>query len=62
LAGLKYGIRAEVEESLKQLQRDYIDICMCHFIRDEEEYQKEISSGGPFSFHGFRFRQQPVRE
>jgi predicted aldo/keto reductase-like oxidoreductase len=40
------GIRADIEESLKQLQRDYIDIYMTHFIKDEEEYRKVISPGG----------------
>ena len=42
------GIRADLEESLKQLQKDYIDIHMCHFIRDDEEYRKVISQGGAF--------------
>jgi predicted aldo/keto reductase-like oxidoreductase len=42
------GIRADLEESLKQLQRDYIDIYMTHFIKNEEEYQKVISPGGAF--------------
>ena len=42
------GIRADLEESLKQLQKDYIDIHMCHFIKDEEEYRKVISPGGAF--------------
>jgi predicted aldo/keto reductase-like oxidoreductase len=42
------GIRADLEESLKQLQRDYIDIYMCHLVRDEEDYQKVISPGGAF--------------
>ena len=42
------GIRADLEESLKQLQMDYIDIYMTHFIKDEEEYRKVISPGGAF--------------
>jgi predicted aldo/keto reductase-like oxidoreductase len=42
------GIRADLEESLKQLQKDYIDIHMCHFIRDEAEYRKVISPEGAY--------------
>lgn len=42
------GIRADVEESLTQLQRDYIDIYMCHLVRDEKDYQKVMSPGGAF--------------
>ena len=42
------GIRADLEESLKQLQKDSIDIHMCHFIKDEEEYRKVMSPGGAF--------------
>jgi predicted aldo/keto reductase-like oxidoreductase len=42
------GIRANLETSLKELQRDYIDIYQCHGIRDEEDYNHLISSGGVF--------------
>jgi len=40
------GIRADLEISLKELQRDYIDLYQCHFIKNEEEYLKVISPGG----------------
>ncbi len=42
------GVRADLETSLKELQRDYIDLYQCHFVKDEAEYQKVISSVGPF--------------
>lgn len=43
-------VRANLETSLKELQRDYIDIYQCHGIRDEEDYKQLISSGGVFEF------------
>ena len=43
------GIRADLEESLRQLQKDYIDIHMCHFIKDEAEYRKVISPEGAYN-------------
>jgi predicted aldo/keto reductase-like oxidoreductase len=42
------GIRADIEESLKQIQKDYIDIYKCHLVRDEDDYQKVISPGGAY--------------
>lgn len=39
------GLLADVEISLKELQKDYIDIYQCHFVK-EEDYPKIISSGG----------------
>ncbi len=40
------GARADLETSLKELQRDYIDLYQCHFVKDEAEYQKVVSPGG----------------
>lgn len=39
-------LRADLETSLKELQRDYIDLYQCHFVRNDEEYQQVISPGG----------------
>lgn len=38
--------RADLETSLRELQRDYIGLYMCHFVANEAEYQKVISKGG----------------
>ena len=43
------GARADLETSLKELQRDYIHLYQCHFVKDADEYQKVISSGGAFA-------------
>jgi predicted aldo/keto reductase-like oxidoreductase len=40
------AVRADLETSIKELQREYIDLYQCHFVRDEEEYRKVISPGG----------------
>jgi predicted aldo/keto reductase-like oxidoreductase len=40
------GIRADLEESLRQLQVNYIDIYQCHFVKDVEQYEKVIGPGG----------------
>ena len=40
------GARADLEISLKEFQRDYIDLYQCHFVKDEADYQKVISPGG----------------
>jgi len=40
------GVRADLEESLRELQTEFIDLYQCHFVRDETEYQQVISSGG----------------
>lgn len=39
------GIRADLEISLKELQREYIDIYQCHFVK-EQEYLQVIGKGG----------------
>ncbi len=39
------GIRADLEISLKELQRDVIDIYQCHFVK-EEDYSRIIAKGG----------------
>lgn len=43
------GVRVDLETSLKELQRDYIDLYQCHFVKDADEYQKVISPGGAFA-------------
>jgi predicted aldo/keto reductase-like oxidoreductase len=40
------GIRRDIETSLKNLQRDYIDIYKSHFIKDNEDYQRIIGPEG----------------
>nr|AGS52821.1 oxidoreductase, aldo/keto reductase family [uncultured bacterium contig00009] len=42
-------IRKDVEISLRELQRDVIDIYQCHSISTPEEYRKITSSGGAYS-------------
>ncbi len=43
------GARADLETSLKELQRDYIELYQCHFVKDAAEYQKVISPQGAFA-------------
>ena len=40
------GARADLETSLKELQKNYIDIYQCHFVNNKADYQKVISPGG----------------
>ncbi len=40
------GIRKDIEISLKNLRREYIDIYQCHYVKDEEDYKKIIGRGG----------------
>jgi len=40
------GIRADLELSLKELQRDSVDLYQCHFVRNEQDYVQIISPGG----------------
>jgi len=42
------GVREDLETSLKELQRDYIDIYQCHFVQNDDDYQQVISPGGAF--------------
>ncbi len=40
------GIQRDVEASLKELQRDYIDLYQCHGISSDEEYRLVTSPNG----------------
>jgi predicted aldo/keto reductase-like oxidoreductase len=42
------GVQRDIETSLKELQTEYIDLYQCHFVRNEEDYQKVISPDGAF--------------
>jgi len=42
------GVQADIETSLKELNRDYIDIYQAHAVRDEEDYKKIIGPQGAF--------------
>ncbi|MFC1813526.1 aldo/keto reductase [Thermodesulfobacteriota bacterium] len=39
-------VRKDLETSLKELQRDYIDLYQCHFVPNDEEYRQITSPGG----------------
>ncbi len=39
-------IRADVDISLRELQRDTIELYQCHFVRDMEAYHRVVSKGG----------------
>ena len=39
-------VRMDLETSLKELQRDYIDLYQCHFVRDEADYRNVTAPGG----------------
>ncbi len=43
------GIRRDVETSLRELQRDYIDLYQCHGISSREEYRMITAPGGALS-------------
>ena len=40
------AMRADLETSLRELQRDYIDIYKCHFVSTQADYEKVIGPGG----------------
>ena len=40
------AMRADLETSLRELQRDYIDIYKCHFVTDQTDYDRVTSPGG----------------
>ena len=40
------GIRADLQTTLTELRKGYIDLYQCHNIKAPEEYEKTISSGG----------------
>jgi len=40
------GMRKDLEISLRELQRNYIDIYQCHFVKTDAEYDQIISAGG----------------
>jgi uncharacterized protein len=40
------AMRADLETSLRELQRDYIDIYKCHFVSTHADYEKVIGPGG----------------
>lgn len=42
------GVQKDLEASLKELQRNYIDIYQCHFVQNDDDYQQVISPGGAF--------------
>jgi predicted aldo/keto reductase-like oxidoreductase len=39
-------LRQDLEISLENLQRDYIDLYQCHYVKNEEDYQQIISPHG----------------
>ena len=39
-------LRQDLENSLANLQRDYIDLYQLHYVKNAEEYQQIISAGG----------------
>jgi predicted aldo/keto reductase-like oxidoreductase len=40
------GVKKDIEISLKELQRNYIDIYQCHGVGSKEDYNKIIGPGG----------------
>jgi uncharacterized protein len=40
------GLRADLEVSLSELQRDYIDIYKAHFVANEADYRTVVGPGG----------------
>lgn len=42
------GILADLQTSLDELRRNYIDLYQCQFVKDENEYEQLIALGGAF--------------
>jgi uncharacterized protein len=40
------AVRADLETSLKELQKDYVDIYQCHYVSTEADYQTVTGPGG----------------
>ena len=40
------GIRGDIETSLKNLQRDRIDLYQCHYVKDDADYAQITSASG----------------
>jgi predicted aldo/keto reductase-like oxidoreductase len=40
------GIRADIDKSLKAMQRDKIELYQAHFVKNQDEYEKVISPKG----------------
>ncbi|UCD31793.1 MAG: aldo/keto reductase [Desulfobacterales bacterium] len=40
------AVQKDLATSLKELQKDYIDIYQCHFVQNDDDYQQVISPGG----------------
>jgi predicted aldo/keto reductase-like oxidoreductase len=39
-------LRADLETSMRELQRDYLDLYQCHLVKDGREYEQVMGSGG----------------
>lgn len=39
-------VQKDLATSLKELQKDYIDIYQCHFVQNDDDYQQVIAPGG----------------
>jgi predicted aldo/keto reductase-like oxidoreductase len=40
------GMRRDIDSSLKNLKRDFIDLYQCHFVKNKEDFEKIVSPGG----------------
>jgi predicted aldo/keto reductase-like oxidoreductase len=40
------AMRKDLETSLKEMQRDTVDLYQCHMVKDEQDYQRIIAPGG----------------
>lgn len=39
-------VQKDLETSLQELQKDYIDIYQCHFVQNDDDYEQVIAPGG----------------